>query len=139
MRNEFFHAEDAKQKRLKMRKIIRRRIKDIEPRKLELILDALDYDRQYFVKIMRNPQKFRNIIVNELVQTPDNDIHSESFHLYGEFTCGLYKKTETELISKQSTLNEQNPAAALKYVKTVSGGFVRSSHEIVIYQPENIV
>lgn len=135
MRNGFFRAEEAKQKRSKMRQIIRRRIKDIEPNKLDLILDAIDYDRQYFVKIMRNHQKFKNIVVNEIIQTSDSDIHSESFRIYGEFTCGLYKKTKTELISEPSTLNERTPAAALKYTKNVTGGSVRSTHEIVIYQP----
>ena len=84
---------------------------------------------------MRNPQKFRNIIVNEIIQVSDKDIHSESFYIYGEFTCGLYKKTEKELISTPSTLNEELPAAALKQTKAVHGGFVSSTHEIVIYQP----
>ncbi len=138
MRNEFFRAEDSDKKRLKMRQIIYHRIKDIKTSDLDLILDAIDYDRQYFVKIMRNPKKFKNIVTNEIIQTSDEDIHSESFHVYGEFTCGLYKKTKDELITRQSSLNESIPAAALKHTKVIEGDSIRSLHEIVIYQPQKM-
>ena len=135
MRNSFFHAENAKQKRVKMRQIIHHRAKNIKADDLDRILDAIDYDRQYFVKITSKPQKFKNIVVNEIIKNSDNDIHSESFRIYGNFTSGLYQKTETGLVSKPSELNESKPAAALKYTKIVSANSIRSTHEIVIYQP----
>ena len=136
MRNEFFHAEDADKKRSKMCNLIRHRIKDIEKKHLELVLDALDYERQYYVKIMRNPQKFKNIIVKEIIQHSDENIQSESFPIYGEFTCGLYKKTETELRCEPSEMKEDTPAAAIKHTRIISGTSLRSLHEIVIYQPQ---
>ena len=139
MKNEFFHAEDAYKKRSKMREIISHRIKDIQKEHLELVLDALDYERQYFVKIMRNPKKFKNIVVNELVQSTEENVHSESFKIYGDFTCGFYKKTATELVSEQSVLDEKYPAAALKHIRIASSTKVRSVHEIVIYQPDTIM
>ena len=119
-----------------MSSIICHRIKDIDKKHLELVLDALDYERQYYVKIMRNPQKFKNIVVKEIIKTPDEDTHSESFPIYGDFICGLYKKTETELVCEPSEMNEDVPAAALKHTKIVSGASPRSLHEIVIYQPK---
>lgn len=135
MRNEFFQAEDACQKRRKMRDIIRHRVKDISKAHLELVLDAIDYERQYYVKIMRNPQKFKNIVVNEFVQTPEESTQSESFHIYGNFTSGIYTRAEGKLVSEPSELEDRIPAAALKHIKIASAQGVRSLHEIVIYQP----
>lgn len=122
-----------------MQDIICQRVRDINKKHLELILDVIDYERQYYVKIMRNPQKFKNIVVNECVRSSNENVHSESFHIYGKFISGVFKKTEHERISESSVLEEDLPAAALKHIRIESEQGIRSVHEIVIYQPKEVV
>lgn len=136
MYNKEFHATSVEEKRCKLKKIILSRHPAISFSHMEQILSAVDYEKQYNIKVTRRIEKFKNIITNERIQTSEKDVCSSSVSIYGSFTPGFYENYYGEIKQVPSIFEHSLEAAAIKITKEKRHTVVKSIYTLVIFISE---
>ena len=89
MYNQLFHMISLEEKQNKLRRIIKSKVPFISDIHLNQIMQYIDFDKQYTIKVISNIEKFKNIVVKERVETDSQMFSSVSIPIYGEFSPGL--------------------------------------------------
>ena len=135
MYNQLFHMTSLKEKQNKLARVLKNKSPFISDEHLNKIIDFIDFDKQYTIKVTSNIEKFKNIVVSEHVETETTMFRSISTSIYGEFIPGLFENiygTITKIPSKSSPVL---PKAVVKEIIEQKNEKKTTSYHLVIYCP----
>ena len=136
MYNKEFLTTSAEKKRYKLKNIILSRHPNISFEHMEQILSAVDYEKQYNIKVTKRIEKFKNIITDERIQTLEKNVCSTSVPIYGSFTSGLYENYYGETKHSPSIFEHSLEAAAIKTTKEKRHTIFKTTYTLVIFASE---
>ena len=101
---------------------------------LKRIVNNLNVDRTYFIKVTQDHGKFLNIATEEFVVTNDRKMISYVVPFYGDFRCGRFFKHDSNVFSEPGSMSGNHAAAALKTTICSEDGLSCVTFVIVIYE-----
>lgn len=135
MENKTFSSVSSGHKREKITKVILSKNQDVTLDNIDKILNSIDFKKQYFVKVLSDSTKFRNIVMNEKIVTEDRKEESNIVRVYGDFEAGLYINEAGIKTVKPGSFNPLCPAAAIKYHVSMLPT-EKKTYTLVVYQPK---
>lgn len=135
MENVLFTKQKHSFKKEKIKRVILSKISDISDGNIQTILGAISFDKQYYVKVTRNPKKFLNIVTEENVCRADGFVKSKSVVVYGDCIPGSFEECLGNRKVIQGTLDIASPAAAVKSIINNPNGKETAEYILVIYEP----
>ena len=108
------HLQSKLERKAILRQAILRRSPNISSDCLNMICDAINIDRRYFIKSTNDKQKFLNLITRETIITEDVRAFSEILPLYGSFQSPFFEKIGEKRFYREGNLDITGPAAAVK-------------------------
>lgn len=140
MENMLFGKQKQLFKTTKLKRVILSKAPDILEDNIQKILESINVDKQYFVKVTRNPKRFLNITTQENVCRDGEAFRSECEVIYGCCSPGEFADLFGERFSREGMIDIELPAAAIKKVVTNSDDSSKVvSLYLVIYQPNEAV
>lgn len=136
MENQNFRAVSVLEKQQKLKRILLSRAPGISEEQLQKIYAAIDFGQQYTIKVTRKVEKFKNIVTNELIETYEKRLKSESVPIYGCFGAGHFHN-QNGMLSKQSVkINPMQAVAAIKKSVEYVDAKESVSYMLVVYCPD---
>ena len=135
MYNQIFHITSLEEKKNKLRRILKSKAPFISDAHLNKIIQFVDYDKQYTIKVTSKIEKFKNIVVREHVETTSQEFYSHSTPIYGEFTPGLFENIYGIIKKKPSQIQTFSPKAAIKEIRTLKDEKEVVEYYLVVYFP----
>lgn len=139
MENVAFSMQDNSFKVNKLKKVILSKISDVSDNNIQTIIEAIDINKQHYVKATRNPRKFLNIVAEEDVSSDENFFKSQSQIIYGTCEPGIFIDKSGYRQSRQGHLDVQRPAAAVKsIISQYNDSTEKVEYLLVIYEPNEV-
>jgi len=135
MYNQLFHITSLEEKQNKLKRVLRSKSPFISDMHLNKIIDFIDFDKQYTIKVTSNIEKFKNIVVSEYVETESLILSSFSTPIYGEFKPGLFENIYGSIKKLPSQSSPVLPKAVIKEIREQKGEKMITSYHLVVYCP----
>lgn len=131
MENTTFTRQNQSFKADKLRKVILSKVSDVSDENIQIICRNIDLNKQYFVKVTRNPKKFLKLIVEENVKRANEFQQGSCFYVYGKYIPGFFFEQDGIRQMREGWIDETIPAAAVKTVVTAE----KTENILVIFEP----
>lgn len=128
----------AEERKAELRSVIRSRAGTISDSRLNLILDRLNVNRIYYIKVLQCPKKFLNIVTSECIGAADKKLYSITIPLYGTFSEGYFYRSESEKGILPGSIDTALPAAAVKITLENTAGRITKTYTLAIYEPDGV-
>lgn len=135
MYNQMFYITQLEEKQNKLKRVLRGKIPFISNIHLNEIINAVNFDKQYTIKVTSNINKFENIVVNEKVETSSMNFCSFSTPIYGDVKSGLFENYYGTIKKKSEQSNPLVPKAAIKEIHEKKNKKIITSYHLVVYHP----
>lgn len=135
MYNHLFHITSLEEKQNKLRRVLKGKSPFISNMHLNKIVSAVDFDKQYTIKVTSNINKFENIVVNEKVETSSLNFSSFSIPIYGDVKSGSFENYYGTIKKISCQSDPFIPKAAIKEIQEVKDEKTLTSYQLVFYVP----
>lgn len=135
MYNQLFHITSLEEKQNKLKRVLKGKCPFISNIHLNKIMNAVNFDKQYTIKVTSNINKFENIVVNEKVETSSMNFCSFSTPIYGDVKSGLFENYFGSIKKESCQSDPLVSKAAIKEIHEKKDEKIITSYHLVVYFP----